>query len=118
MIFLFLIVGLNDLLDIVSEVHDITSRWWHFGLALHLLPQVLDTTKAKDSDPERCLSVVIAEFLKKNYDYNKFGAPSWKLIIQAVGNKVGGSDRALAEKIAKNHCIPGTYNIKSNVLPL
>ena len=107
-----MIVGLSDLLDIVSEVHDVVPRWWSFGLALHLLPQVLDTTKAKDSDPERCLSVVIAEFLKKNYDCNKFGPPCWRIIVQAVGNKVGGGDRALAEKIATNHYIPGAhYNI-------
>ena len=106
-----MIVGLNDLFDIVSEVQDIAPRWWSFGLAVHLLPQVLHKIQAMVSgpDPERCLSLVLEELLKKNYSYEKYGPPSWRLILQAVGNRAGGGDRALAEKIAKNHCMAGAH---------
>ena len=97
--------------DIISEIQDIAPRWWHFGLAVHLLPQVLDKIQAKFPipDPDKCLSLVLEELLKKNYSFEKFGPPSWKVIVQAVGNRAGGGDRALAEKIAKSHCIPGAH---------
>ena len=97
--------------DIVSEVQDIAPRWWNFGLAVHLLPQVLDKIQAKFPipDPERCLSLVLEELLKKNHDVKKCGPPSWRMIVQAVGNRAGGGDRALAKKIAMSHCKPGTY---------
>ena len=102
---------------ILSEVLAVAPKWWSFGLALHLMPQVLNTIEARFSivDPKRCLSLVLEEFLKKNYEWKKFGSPSWRVIIQAVGEEAGGGDRALAEKIAKNHCMAGTFvHYKSN----
>ena len=106
-----LIVGLSNLFEIVSELQDVAPRWWNFGLILPLLPQVLDEIqkKVKEPDPERCLCLVLEELLKKNYDSERFGPPSWSLIVKAVGSKAGGNDRALAKKIAMNHPITGTY---------
>ena len=46
---------------------------------------------------------VISEWLKLNYDYKKYGLPSYKALVDAVENPFGGNNTALAEEIAKAH---------------
>ena len=89
--------------DIKSEVHSVAPRWRYFGEALHLKPPSLDLMKRSSVDPEECLSNTLTEFLKKNYDLDKRGVPSWRLIVAAIGCKEGGNDKGLAIKIADNH---------------
>jgi hypothetical protein len=38
-----------------------------------------------------------------NYDIERHGPPSWRKLVEAVDNPAGGSDHALALKIAKEH---------------
>ena len=101
--------------DLKSEVHDVASKWRHFGEALHIKPPSLDQFEAKcRGDPMDCLSSILTEFLKKNYDSEKYGVPSWKLIVAAVGCREGGNIRALALRIAANH--PTTKGTDPNIL--
>ena len=37
---------------------------------------------------------------------DKFGKPTWRRLVEAVEDKVGGNNRALAQTIAREH--PGT----------
>ena len=46
---------------------------------------------------------VIMEWLKKNYDVNKYKPPTWKALVDAVEHPAGGNNRAEAEKIASRH---------------
>ena len=46
---------------------------------------------------------VITEWLKRNYDVNRFGPPTWKALIDAVEHRAGGNNRAEAEEIASRH---------------
>lgn len=57
---------------------------------------------------EDYLEDVLAEWLQKAYNTTRFGDPSWELLVAAVAHPAGGSDRALAERIA------GKYNGKCN----
>ncbi len=50
-------------------------------------------------DVERCLQLVIGEWLKLNYNYKKHGMPSWKMLAKAV-REVDGS---IFDKIVKEH---------------
>ena len=50
-----------------------------------------------------CLEKMLLEWLKKRYDTTGYGQPSWKLLVAAVANSAGGSNPALAEKIAEKH---------------
>ena len=77
-------------------------------LALRLYPS--DRSKiaaAHPGNPDECLQDVVVKWLQKGYNYQKFGCPSWRMLIGAVGNLAGGNDCALAEAIAKRH--PGMY---------
>ena len=54
-------------------------------------------------DPGQCLKEVLKRWLRKNYDHHKYGHPSWRFLVRAVGDPNGGNDCALAETIGKNH---------------
>ena len=78
-------------------------RWNDVGLALRLNPDTLKTVETQYRDPKSCLREVIIEWLKKSYDTNRFGQPSWRLLVAAIAHPAGGNDRALAEQIAARH---------------
>ena len=94
-------LGPRRLADVKSEVHSVASRCRFFGEALHLKTAFLRNLNGKS--PDESLSCILEEFLKKNYDSDTYGAPSWKLIVAAVGKEAGGNNRLLAEEIAKKH---------------
>ena len=97
-------VDSDCLFDVESEVIDIAARWEPFGSALRIPPAKLSTIKATPgSTPESCLKNTLLEFLKKNYDTEKYGEPSWRLIVHAVAARAGGNNVELALEIAKNH---------------
>ena len=79
-------------------------KWKGIGLALRLSPNLLDKIHHKNYvDIENYLRDVLTEWLKKAYNTARFGDPSWKLLVEAVAHPAGGSDRALADKIAKKY---------------
>ena len=55
--------------------------------------------KNHPTDCDACLNGVVQEWLRKNYDFEKVGYPSWRLLVTAV-SKI---DMALALTIAKDH---------------
>ena len=90
--------------EVESEVLDIASKWEGFGRALHIPPAKLSIIKAEPgSTLESCLSSTLSEFLKKNYEWETYGEPSWRLIVTAVAHRAGGNNEALALEIARNH---------------
>ena len=50
-----------------------------------------------------CLQKVLEYWLKKDYDYKKYGVPCWQMVCVAV--EEGGGDSALAGQIANEHPI-------------
>ena len=64
------------------------------GLALRLHPDRLKTIEANHQDAESRLNAVIDRWLKTHR------LPSWKQLVEAVAHPAGGSDHALADKIA------------------
>ena len=99
--------GSSDSFAIEAEVDDIADKWYRFGKALYLKPNKLNSFKATQKDPKDCLSDSLLEFLKKNYDWEKYGVPSWKLVVIALAHKSGGDDTALALHVANNHSTIG-----------
>ena len=65
------------------------------GLALGLSPSTLDKHTS--------LTDVIVEWLKTNYNVEKFGLPTWKRIVKAVGEMSGGGNLALAATLANKY---------------
>ena len=81
----------------------VAQNWKKVGLALRLHPNLLDIIEAKKNDAVENLSDTLKEWLKKSYDTESFGDPSWKLLVDVVAHPVGGKDRALAMGIAAKY---------------
>ena len=95
--------GIDDLFEVQCELDDVTSRWKELGLALRLRPAVLKTIGTRETDPSSRLIEVLTEWLQQNYNTDCFGPPSWKLLVDAVAHRRGGSNPALARQTAANH---------------
>ena len=110
-------LGENDLFEIESEVIDLAPKWQNFGKALHVAPQRLATIKAEPGIlPQACLSNTLSEFLKRNYDWERHGEPSWRLIVTAIAHKAGGDNPVLAMEIANDHST-GTCKFETDHAP-
>ena len=94
---LIVFIGIDDLFDVMSPV---IARWKHIGLALRLDPSKLDEIEKENK--ELCLTKVLTLWLKRTYNTERFGKPSWKLLADAVHHHAGGNNPALALKITKN----------------
>ena len=82
----------------------VTARWRHIGLALRLNPDQLDVIEKDNRDSSDCLTKMLTLWLKKNYNTERFGEPSWELLAAAVGDPAGGNNPALGEKMKLNSC--------------
>ena len=87
--------------DVKSELEPVSARWRDIGLALRLTPDKLDAIEKDRHNCKDCLTEVLTLWLKRNYDTERFGEPSWELLAKAVGHPSGGNDSALAQKISK-----------------
>ena len=94
---------ISDLFDVHYELMNVAHNWRGVGKALRLHPDLLKRIEEDSPDSMRRLEEALTEWLKKSYDTDRFGPPSWKLLVSAVAHPAGGNDRALAEQIAKNH---------------
>ena len=107
--YLFYSPDLDDhLFDVEKELIEAAANWRSIGNALRLRPDFLQNIETRCSnDPCVCLSQMLMEWLKKNYNVKKFGEPTWQQLVEAVGHPAGGANMGLAKKIAKRHRTEG-----------
>ena len=95
----------GDLSNIIEEIMPIKSRFYHLGRSLNLkisrLRKIRDgDTWSSDSD---ALEDVLLLWLNREYDVEKHGPPTWKMLVEAVNKKGGGDNCELAKQIASKH---------------
>ncbi len=88
----------------VEEVSDLAVRFIQLGKALRLVKADMDIIQSKHKDePKAGLYAVIETWLQHNHAISKHGVPTWRVLVKAVAHPYGGSNCALARKIAANH---------------
>ena len=88
----------------LSELLPLTAKWKGIGLALRLEVNLLWGIEADCSgDPTACLTLVITKWLMGNYNVGRFGEPTWRQLVEAVGHPAGGANEMLAMRIAEKH---------------
>ena len=99
----------EDTHDVYREVVSLAGNWAHVCLALRLLPSDKSAIEtAHPGNPHDCLlAVVQVKWLQKGYNNQRFGSPTWRMLVKAVGDIAGGNYVTLAETIAKKH--PGKH---------
>eukprot|EP00731_Ephydatia_muelleri_P008647 Em0004g985a len=90
----------SDFQDVRTEVSKLAADWQGLGSALGLSRAAISEIKmACRGNPSRCLDGVIERWLNQDYNWEKFGVPSWSKLADAVESRSGGKDPALAKKI-------------------
>ena len=94
----------DHLTDVMEEVLDIKSVCFALGRSLRLRNDDLEAIRKKyESDHERALNDVLLLWLKKEYDVESFGPPTWRMLVEAVNKRTGGNNYEMAKQIALNH---------------
>ena len=96
----------DDLTDIMEEILDIKSVCFDLGRSLRLRNGDLEAIRKKypnDSDHKQTLNDVLLLWLTKEYNVERFGPPTWRMLVEAVNKKTGGDNHELAKQIALNH---------------
>ena len=93
----------NDSSTIMDELENVLSCYYEIGGRLHLSDDKLKAIQNKNLSAAAAMKEVIVEWLKRNYDSNKFGPPTWKALVDAVKHPTGGNNKAEAERIASRH---------------
>ena len=86
------------------EVVGLAGKWSDMCLTLGLLPSDKSAIEAAHpGNPHSCLQAVVVKWLQRSYDYQRHGPPTWRMLVESVGDPAGGNNCALAETIAKKH---------------
>ena len=73
----------SHLFDIEDELMDVADRWKRIGRALRLRPPTLNQIEADQRNVADRLSAVLENWVKKNYDVERAGEPTWTLLVRA-----------------------------------
>ena len=96
-------LGEDDLTNVLKAVLPIKSVYFSLGQCLGLLIAVLESIGKAESDTERALYEMLKLWLQQKYDAERFGLPTWRMLVEAVDQEAGGNNNELAKKIASNH---------------
>ena len=101
---LHVLVGEEDLFDVLAEVISIASSWKAIGRGLQIDSECLDLIqKSNPGNPKECLSEMLTCWLKKSYNVERFGERTWRAVVKVVAHPAAGDNFALALNIAKQH---------------
>ena len=96
-------LDIKDHFDVMDELSDVVHKWRPICAALRLPPPVLNAIKSDNQDAETCLEKAVTRWLNQSYNTERFGLPSWKMLVDAVAHHRGGDNPALAQQIAERH---------------
>ena len=91
-------IATEDLAEIKKELRNF-SQWKDLGLYLGLSTERLEVIERDYRFTSDCLGAVLCDWLKRNYDIEKYGVPSWS----ALANAIELINCSLALTIKKNH---------------
>ena len=100
--------GEDDLLDVLEEVHSIQSAYHPLGQWLRLSNddlKAIHKAYPDESMADQALKDVLLLWLNQKYRVEKFGPPTWRMLVEAVDKMTGGNNHELAKEIASNHPI-------------
>ena len=85
---------------VFDECSSLASKWQQLSAYLGLNPSIIDRIKSNfQGDCLGCLSEALKEWIKMNYDTERFGKPSWKTLLKAIAK----IDKQLFNRLATEH---------------
>ena len=100
----FSMIGVDDLLDVLEEMMPVVNSWKAIGRGLRIDPGRLEMIQKDNSgNSKECLSEMLTCWLKRIYNVDRFGEPTWRVVVKVVARPAAGDNCALALSIAKQH---------------
>uniref|UniRef100_A0A1X7U2E5 Uncharacterized protein n=1 Tax=Amphimedon queenslandica TaxID=400682 RepID=A0A1X7U2E5_AMPQE len=100
---------------VYDRIKPLSAGWKQIAISWHLELDTINRIEADcRGDTIACLQKVIEFWLRKDYDYESHGIPCWRRVCVAV--KEGGGDPALADEIAREHPLPATVGVSTDVI--
>ena len=98
------LIGEDDLLDVLEEMMPVVKSWKAIGRGLRIDSGHLEMIQTDNpGNSKECLSEMLTCWLKRNYNVERFGEPTWRAVVKVVGRPAAGDNCALALTIAKQH---------------
>ena len=83
---------------------DIVAKWKSIGIAFGLKSGKLNEIESSHPrDAAECLNDVLINWLNKNYNFKKFGNPTWKKVVDVIADPAGGANPSHASFVASKH---------------
>ena len=81
-----LFIGIADLLTVKTLLKDVSYKWQDIGLKLHLLSPQLKILRADHlgEGQDQLLSEMLQKWLQWDYNIEKFGKPTWRMLVEAL----------------------------------
>ena len=93
----------DDVTDVHEEVLSLKSVYFPLGQCLRLSDDDLKAIHKSYPDTDQALREVLLLWLRQKYKVDKYGKPTWRILVQAVDKKTGGDNHELAKQIASSH---------------
>ena len=87
----------------MEEIESLQSVYYPLGQSLRLDIDELKAIRDTSPNADQALEEVILLWLKKKYNVEKYGPPTWRMLVEAVDRKRGGNNHELAKKIASKY---------------
>ena len=87
----------------MEEVISIQPLYFQLGRALRLRDHDLKVIHEACTNEANALNDVLLMWLDQKYNVERFGRPTWRMLVEAVDKKTGGNNHDLAKKLASNH---------------
>ena len=88
----------------MEEVVSRKAAYFALGRALRIPVGELEAVQEQHpKNLDSALHAVLLLWLREKYNAERFGSPTWQMLVKAVESSVGLNDHALAQKIAQKH---------------
>lgn len=108
--------GEDDIHDVYEEVTTLAGSWCRLALDLRVYPSLIRMISKYNSEPHDCLHMVVEFWLKRMYDVERDGKPSWCTLVRAVESWPGGAFAAVANAITLKYPGKCIYMCISNLI--
>ena len=97
----------DDFHTVYSELVRIKANYYQLGIGLGLPPGELQAIQRGAQHVEQGFTEVLLAWLQCRHNVERFGRPSWRILVGVVDSPAGGNNPALAMDIAERHPATG-----------
>ena len=88
----------------LTEIMPVARNWKAIGILLGISYRRLGTIQTDNpGNASACFLDMLTCWLKRSYDVERFGEPTWRAVVKVVAHPAGGDNHALALSIAGKH---------------